>query len=57
MLPSDPYILLSVVNTKLRDFYPSIEELCKALDIDIDDLSERLGKAGFSYDRATNQFR
>lgn len=57
MLPSDPYILLSVVNTKLRDFYPSIEELCKALDIDIDDLSGRLEKAGFSYDRATNQFR
>ena len=57
MLPSDPYILLSVVNTKLRDFYPSIEELCKALDINIDDLSGRLEKAGFSYDRATNQFR
>ena len=25
-LPSDPMILLSVVNTKLRDFYPSLHD-------------------------------
>ena len=27
-LPQDPVILLSVVNTKLRDFYPSLDQLC-----------------------------
>lgn len=30
MLPKDPMILLSVVNTKLRDEFPSLEELCAA---------------------------
>ena len=28
MLPKDPVLLLSVVNTKLRDSYPNLEELC-----------------------------
>ena len=32
MLPQDPYILLSFVNTKLRDEYESLESLCAALD-------------------------
>ena len=32
MLPSDPAMLLSVINLKLRDFYPSLNELCKDLD-------------------------
>ena len=26
-LPQDPVILLSVINTKLRDFYPSLDQL------------------------------
>ena len=31
MIPSDPAMLLSYVNTQLRDYYPSLEELCKSL--------------------------
>ena len=27
MLPKDPVILLSVINTKLRDFYPTLDAL------------------------------
>ena len=34
MLPQDPIILLSYVNTKLRDEYSSLDELCAALDAD-----------------------
>lgn len=34
MLPQDPYILLSFVNTKLRDEYESLESFCAALDVD-----------------------
>ena len=30
-LPSDPIMLLSVVNLKLRDFYPSLDALCLSL--------------------------
>ena len=33
-LPSDPIMLLSVVNLKLRDFYPSLDALCDDLDAD-----------------------
>ena len=32
-IPKDPMILLSFLNMKLRDEYPSLEELCKAEDI------------------------
>lgn len=56
-LPSDPYMLLSVVNTKLRDEYPSLEELCKSLDLDRADLESRLHDAGFDYMPEINQFR
>ena len=33
-IPKDPVILLSFINTKLRDFYPSLEELCKSLGLE-----------------------
>ena len=38
MLPQDPMILLSYVNTKLRDEYASLDELCAALDADREEL-------------------
>ena len=57
MLPKGPVILLSYVNTKLRDEYPTLEDLCTSLDISPDDLQSRLAAVGFTYDPATNQFR
>ena len=33
-LPKDPMMLLSVVNTKLRDFYPSLDALCEDMEVD-----------------------
>lgn len=56
-LPSDPFMLLSVVNTKLRDEYSSLDELCASLDIDRDALVARLAEAGFEYMSQINQFR
>ncbi|MBQ8953068.1 MAG: DUF4250 domain-containing protein [Clostridia bacterium] len=56
MLPSDPNILLSWVNMKLRDEYESLSELCAALDEDEAALTERLAQAGWRYDGALNQF-
>ncbi len=56
-LPTDPYILLSYINTKLRDEYPSLEALCDDLDIDAEEISQRLSDAGFSYNPEINQFR
>ena len=56
MLPQDPYILFSYVNTKLRDQYGSLEELCDDLQTDAETLTQRLSAAGFQYDSARNQF-
>ena len=56
-LPHDPFILLSVVNTKLRDRYPSLDALCDDLGESKDALTETLSAAGFAYDAAQNQFK
>ena len=57
MLPTDPIIALSYVNTKLRDGYPDLDALCAAEDISREALEERLASAGYQYDPAQNQFR
>lgn len=55
-LPNDPIILLSVVNTKLRDFYPTLEALCDGEDADKQALTEKLKAAGYAYSPERNQF-
>ena len=57
MLPKDPVILMSVLNTKLRDQYDSLEALCDDLELNRDELTIRLQEAGFDYDPERNQFR
>ncbi len=57
MLPKDPMILLSYINTKLRDFYPSLSALCRDLAVDEAALREKLGALGYSYQSEQNQFR
>ena len=56
-IPQDPVILLSYVNTQLRDFYPSLEEFCKSLNADRESIEQRLAAIGYRYDAARNQFR
>ena len=55
-LPQDPIMLYSVLNTKLRDFYSSLDDLCRDLDVDKEELTNRLAGVGFSYDEEKNQF-
>ncbi len=55
-LPKDPFMLLSVVNMKLRDQYPTLAALCDDLNIPPSDLTDPLAAAGFTYNPATNQF-
>ena len=57
MLPKDPMILLSYVNTHLRDDYPTLDALCENLDISRAELEEQLETVGFSYDEKQNRFR
>ena len=56
MLPKDPFILLSFVNTKLRDEYPSLSELCAGLDADEEEITAALAAAGYAYDPGQNRF-
>lgn len=57
MLPKDPFMLLSVINMKLRDNYSSLDALCDDMDENKEDIIETLKNAGFEYDEATNSFR
>ena len=55
-LPKDPVMLLSVVNTNLRDFYGSLDDFCRAKDVDKSEIEEKLDKINYSYDATSNQF-
>ncbi len=55
-LPKDPYMLLSVLNMKLRDAYPDLEALCEDMDTDISSVSEPMAKLGYVYSKEENQF-
>lgn len=55
-LPNDPMLLLSVVNTKLRDYYPSLDVLCDDMDVSREVLEEKLGMIDYIYDAERNQF-
>ena len=56
-IPKDPMILLSYINTQLRDNYSSLEELCQAMDLDEDQMKKTLSDIGFEYEPEQNCFR
>jgi len=56
MLPKDPVILLSVVNTKLRDFYSSLDALCDDLQVEKSEIEATIAKIGYHYNQERNQF-
>lgn len=56
-LPKDPVMLLSVVNTQLRDRYSTLEELAAANDISVQEIKERLQKINYEYNEQLNQFK
>lgn len=55
-LPKDPMLLLSVVNTKLRDYYSSLDAFCEDMSIDRQLLTEKLKSIDYEYDSNVNQF-
>lgn len=55
-LPKDPVMLLSVVNTKLRDYYSSLEELAAAEGTTVEEIIKKLGLINYVYDENRNQF-
>lgn len=56
MLPEDPVMLLSYVNTQLRDHYPSLEEFCQSQGVDRRVLTEKLRSIDYEYEAEQNRF-
>lgn len=56
MIPKDPVMLLSYVNTQLRDFYRSLDAFCEDRDIDRKELEDKLEMIDYAYDPTANQF-
>lgn len=55
-IPKDPAILLSYVNTQLRDFYPSLDEMCDTLGLEKHHIINTLKQIDYSYHEQRNQF-
>lgn len=55
-LPRDPVMLLSMINTKLRDYYHSLDQLCEEMNLSQEELKEKLQGIDYEYDENRNQF-
>lgn len=55
-LPKDPVMLLSFINTQLRDTYASFEDFANAFQIDAEATAAALGAIDYTYNPAVNQF-
>ena len=55
-IPKDPVMLMSFLNTKLRDNYDSLDELCAVYDLNKAEISRKLDAIDYHYDSTRNQF-
>lgn len=55
-LPKDPAMLLSYVNTQLRDNYPSFTEFCRTFQIPEEEITGKLAGIQYEYNEERNQF-
>ncbi len=56
MIPNDPVILLSYINTQLRDKYKSLDDFCDACEVTKADIINKLALIDYHYNERTNQF-
>lgn len=56
-LPADDFILLSYINTKLRDEYSSLDELCDEEGVEKEEICARLSGFGYRYFPESNSFK
>ena len=49
-------MLLSFINLKLRDYYSSLETLCEDLQVEENEICEKLALIDYEYDAQKNQF-
>lgn len=57
MMINDPYILFSIINTKLRDSGLTLCDLCRQEMIDVDEVKKSLSKIGYEYSKDLNCFQ
>ena len=55
-VPKDPVMLLSFLNTQLRDYYPALEECCLSLGLDKEEITSGLASIDYYYNEEKNQF-
>lgn len=55
-IPNDKMMLLSVVNTKLRDYYKDLDELCEDMNEDKNEIIKNLKEIDYEYDEKLNKF-
>ena len=55
-IPQDPFMLVSFINLKLRDYYDSLDALCEDLGLDKEQLCDKLKSAGFEYSEENKKF-
>ena len=55
-LPKDPMLLLSVVNTKIRDYYHSLDALCEDMQVEREEITNILKGIDYEYDKSRHQF-
>ena len=56
MIPKDPVMLLSYLNTQLRDNYTDLDELCGSLDLNKEEILQKMEGINYTYDREKNRF-
>ncbi len=56
MIPKDPVMLLSYVNTQLRDNYSSLNDLAASIGIAENEITGKLEAIGYRYDPEQNRF-
>lgn len=55
-IPKDPVMLLSYINTQLRDYYSSLTALCDDKNLNITEITEKLKSINYEYDKQLNKF-
>jgi hypothetical protein len=55
-IPKDPVMLLSFLNMKLRDYYKNLDALCEDLEVDQNEIIQKLQTIGYTYQEEKNQF-
>ncbi len=55
-IPNDPAILVSFLNTKLRDYYSSLDCLCDDLELNQEEIIKKCSLIGYEYNLDRNQF-